>query len=571
MNLVKLLHSKALGLGFLSWTPALMALCLYIVTVQPNLLSRENYYIGIFFTVTVLCILNTRNKIALVPAVEYILVFGVLYGKDINDPVNTILLVYPLIEGVVFRGRFQNTEILILSCIIVTGSLTYPHPQIGLFLAEAFLFAANIFCREESKIVEQEANIFMIVDRYYRSRNVTRKTHEVYHKIIYGWNVSSPGIELSGISTYFLKNGNFYLINSSDYKWDRKLDINEETRTKLLNDDSAIWETTYPGVADFKRYLVPVNMDERLYLVEYNVYKRSPVSLFAKRGAEKVFKGLAGRIVNLVEFAHRLKERDAVYFKETTEKREYMEKAVGTMHFIRNRLNSIASLVEYGKMPEKEKSALPPDMVKRLFKSAEQDYMKISRYADEMLDSRKFPYAYTEQKELKQETAFIELAETVESQLQRYVTVISDATINPGNGNISQPAKPKRPLWVNETDLRVMMTDWISNMRKYGGDFEVEWKEKEKYVEITFRNTSEAESAANVLNAMEVISPKTWDTRKKTYGILKMRELAAKNNILLDVSVSDLHGDNSHTGKKSLAITIQIPLKHEQEDSGDRR
>lgn len=557
MRLMKLLNSKAFGLGFLSWIPALIALSMIIVINQPNLFDKNYYFCGVLVFGIILSLMIPKEKPLLVPVVEYLLVLGVLYGKDLNVPVNTILLIYPLVGGIVFRGRFQSIAVLIISCLIVTIVLTFPHPQLGLLVAELCLFCAIIFCGEEYKIREREAKIYQIIDRYYRSRNVTRKTHEVYHRIIKGWNELGSGIELRQISTYFLKNGNFFLINSSDYKWDRKLDISETLRKRVLTDDSAIWVIDVAELREFKRYLVPVSMDGKRYLVEYIAVRRSPDSLFSKLGSERVFRGLAGRIVNLVEFAHRLKERDASYFKETTEKRNYMEKAVGTMHFIRNRLNSIASLVEYGKMPEKEKASIPDEMVKRLFKSAGQDYEKIRMFANEMLDSSKFPYAYTEQQELKQEVAFIELAESVESQLQQYVSVTSN------------PPPNKRPLWVNETDLRVMMTDWISNMRKYGADYEVEWEVGDKYVEIRFRNSAKTEDATNVFNSMRVASPKTWDTRKKTFGIMKMRELAAKNNILLDISVSDLTNDSVPGERKLLAITIQIPLKHEQEDSGD--
>ncbi|MDE6005952.1 MAG: hypothetical protein K2G67_00120 [Muribaculaceae bacterium] len=557
MRLMKLLNSKAFGLGFLSWIPALIVLSMVIVINQPNLFDKNYYFCGILVFGIILSLMIPKEKPLLVPVVEYLLVFGVLYGKDLNVPVNTILLIYPLVEGIVFRGRFQSIAVLIVSCLIVTVVLTFPHPQLGLLIAELCLFCAIIFCGEEYKIREREAKIYQIIDRYYRSRNVTRKTHEVYHRIIKGWNELGSGIELRQISTYFLKNGNFFLINSSDYKWDRKLDISETLRKQVLTDDSAIWVIDVAELRELKRYLVPVSMDGKRYLVEYVAVRRNPDSLFSKLGSERVFRGLAGRIVNLVEFAHRLKERDASYFKETTEKRNYMEKAVGTMHFIRNRLNSIASLVEYGKMPEKEKASIPEEMVKRLFKSAGQDYEKIRMFANEMLDSSKFPYAYTEQQELKQEVAFIELAESVESQLQQYVSVRLE------------PRPNKRPLWVNETDLRVMMTDWISNMRKYGEDYEVEWEVQDKYVEIRFRNSAKAEDAENVFNSMRVASPKTWDTRKKTFGIMKMRELAAKNNILLDINVSDIDEDVAPGKRKLLAITIQIPLKHEQEDFGD--
>ncbi|MDE5856011.1 MAG: hypothetical protein K2H06_03090 [Anaeroplasmataceae bacterium] len=218
------------------------------------------------------------------------------------------------------------------------------------------------------------------------------------------------------------------------------------------------------------------------------------------------------------------------------------------MHFIRNRLTSIANLLEFLRLSPDEWMVIPADVVRDLYRSASHDYTSIKKYADDLLNKEKYPFGDREVEEVSVQHLYVYLAETVEYHLKVYVDTPQELT------------KKNQKVVVNYFELKTILTDWISNMERYGSGYGVEWILDNESLTITFSNTAKSEKCDRVVNALSNDNVEIRHTRKQTFGVNIIRELAAKNNIAIIPTIKRIE----NTERDILVVSFKIPVKNEE-------
>lgn len=531
----------------------LFLLCLLSVTRQLNIFPQYIYYIlltvELFFSF--ICII--KKKTDFIPVLNYLVIGFVLYDKPLTNFINGLILIYPFIDILAFRRKsLRYIWVLggsyfacILSLMLLDGRFQ------GLYIIILLLlWPICFFICEQQKWDDFKECLNEKIDNYLGRRQINVHTHDLYRQIIRYWNRNNRDYKLEEISSYLWKNDVFMLIHSSLFKWDRIMNLSNKDITVLKSLKKIKQEEAIDSKTKKITCIVTRNLNNTCYAIEYKFKRYNHFSPFESLAVNNLLNSISGRLVNLTSFSYEIKRAIRKTEEDNLSKKYYVDNAIKTLHFIRNCLSPIATLIDFMKLSNKEQEELlkaDKGLLKELIKSAQSDYKSIKNYADKMLDTTEYPFSNTEVQEISITQVFNELSDKVMGHLKTTITHNMDDTV------------PNVKVIANLSDLNLIFMDWIRNMEKYGTDFKVNWNLHEKELNITFINSSK-EKKSNLQDIVSLLvdnSKETEHTRKKTHGINEMRTRAAHNNILIYASV-----DNSNA-LSLLNVKLQIPVRNE--------
>lgn len=390
---------------------------------------------------------------------DYIFINVVIYQADLNSPVVFLLIILPIINAINFTGKTSHFLLLIImTCLtfFIHGSVIGGDIILSI-IALSVIYMYSIFKFREWKI---EKDISQQIDAFFLNPERIEKTHHIYRRIIellnkYFFNNEKFGIEC--ISAYTLKENTLWLINSSEFSWERQINLSEQdvSRLRLYStldlENNIKLRSLYYIRRDNIEYVFCCEMEKSLTLIIHN-YRKILKLTFSKASL-------------LLNADYRIRNMRDKKFNEIKDNVLYVNQAIKVMHYIRNKMTPLSNIVTYHKISDNIEDSIKLKMKRRIEKEALQadsDLKEIINFANYLLDKRNNPFVKLEQAEVTISKLFIVLSEIVESQLSDIVYVDSQLKDLDHNKYVS---------YINLIECKIMFTDWITNMVKYRNNY----------------------------------------------------------------------------------------------------
>lgn len=526
----------------------------WIITHNQNCLDNWVYLVGIPVYLIVYAILKSRQKDVLRLLWDFVFINTVVHGKEIRDPMVFMLVVIPMINAINYTGR--NAHIKLLSILTVGTLLLNNHSlEPWIIIPIISLGMMYFFAIRRYEEWEIDKSLTKSVDSYFTDPSML-KPHQIFAHMINDLNSYFHFKEDAGIKqirTYTLKGNMLWLVNASDFLWERTLDLGdgnistlkEKKELKIVGENI---ETYY--------FYIPVEGIE--YIFTCVIYKTAEIRLKFYRFKD-IMRMTFTKMSTLLCTEYRISERREKNFNEIKDNVLYVNQAVKTMHFIRNKLNPLSNLIAYHEEEEKMSEDVLENIqksFKREVRQASKDLSDILNFANYLLDKSKNPFHGTEVKEISLLKIYIVLSEIAERYMNSPIVVDDSVKLHVGGDFY---------ISTNLVECKIMFTDWINNMSKYSeGDEKISLKIDNDSLIIHFENRCMMnEESINLLIRDMNSKGKDAVLEGKDYGY----------GIYIIKSIANEFGVNIHASRTSqnkynyLNLDFKFALYGRKEDS----
>lgn len=399
--------------------------------------------------------LKKHEKSILRLLLDYIFINIVIYHTDIYSSIIFLLIILPIINAINFSGKSSHYFLLIiLTCLtflLQTDSIQ-AEAILSILLLSVMYGYSKLRTREW--IIEKE--ISQHIDTYFLNPEQIEKPHQIYKKIIDDLNrffyyEGENGIER--ISAYILKGNTLWLVNSSEFVWQRKKHITEQEaellreKTILEFKDEFKLNSWYYVRRENMEYVFCCEMLANFQLKLHN-YKKILELTFSKASM-------------LLNADYRIRNMRDKKFDEIKDNVLYVNQAVKVMHYIRNKMTPLSNVLAYYKISEKIQEPIKLQMRQRIDREAKQadaDLKEILQFANYLLDKSNNPFIESESTEVSIMKLFIVMSEIVERHMDDIVHV---------DDSLQKVELDKYFSYLNLVECKIMLTDWVTNMNRY--------------------------------------------------------------------------------------------------------
>lgn len=526
----------------------IFALYMFVIQGKGNILPWYAY-IGAAMCYIALSILGIAKNIKSIKTIaDYLIIIVGLWGKSFNSPLYCFSVLYPLIASVLLDRQYKNIVINSFLTFIAAFAIGWIQGLNEVSLPVFVLCFIGIIFGYRMNWISIERKIADDLNEYFTNPEKIHKLHEVYKPIIEDLNAGLGKNNFLEISAYVLKGDKFFIINSSSFSWYRLLDLtSEEKKTLATKKKMRVLRDKYIGGNSHLylwNYMYYFKSGKSKYIISYQVLGNKKLLFYLKTGLGHVLEVAAGKIVNMLGYLHSVKNMRNREFDRFSGNKQKIDEAIGTMHFIRNKLSSIGNLLEYMLLPE-DRQTVPLGMVRKNLTAAYHDYKGISEYANRLLESNLEELYETDIHEISMKEIFIMLSEIAEDNLG--ITPMFKGVKN------SDAYLPD----CSRFDLKVLFADLINNMKKHGRRPSIIMSIEESDAMLIFSNELKKRTDGAVVSILNNKSVKSRNTQKKTHGILSIKELTARYGFTL--KAEELNGDTEDKGSR-LIITIKLPI-----------
>lgn len=386
---------------------------------------------------------------------DYMLINIVIYNTNVYSSIVFLLIILPIINAINFSGKSSHYFLLIvLTCLtffIQTGSI---HTEVLLSMIVLSIMYGYSKLRSREWMIEKE--ISQHIDAYFLNPEQIEKPHQIYRRIIddlnkFFYNEGENSIER--ISAYILKGSTLWLVNSSEFIWQRKKHLTEQEAERLRK------KTIFEFKEDSKLHSYYYVQREN---VEYVFYCEMLVNFqLMLHNYKKILQLTFSKASMLLNADYRIRNMRDKKFDEIKDNVLYVNQAVRVMHYIRNKMTPLSNVLAYYRISESIQEPIKNQMKQRIDREAEQadtDLKEILHFANYLLDKSNNPFLETELTEVSVKKLFIIMSEIVERQMDDVVNV---------DGLLEEIELEKYVSCLNLVECKIMLTDWVTNMNRY--------------------------------------------------------------------------------------------------------
>lgn len=405
------------------------------------------------------------------------IVFAVLYGKTPLDNVCFIFALFPLISSITHTGNHSKYwPVLLLTCLMFWAldcRVDWSH-----ILVCVIVWLAGIQSWYNSQTNRVLSSITVHIDNYFADNDGTHKPHEIYANIIEEINAYLDKGYIKNIYSYTIKENNvLWLVNSSVFMWDRTLkqepaflDVLKKRKFLHIKNDSMFFYVEQRGVS----YVYRCEIDPQYEGISFR--KRYVVNY--------VLELTFGKVSTLLASEYRISETRRKAFEETKGHIDYVTRALKVMHYVRNKLSPIKTVITFyssqDKMSEETVKKMK-DRIKQEVRQANTDLNGIISTANYLLDKQNNPYSGMDVENKNIKFLFVVLSEIVEYHLGGIVNVTDDIK-----------GMQRKKVKVSTTQLKLLFTDIVSNIEKYKkNEYSVDMSIEAEYLIVSFMNDIE--------------------------------------------------------------------------------
>ena len=525
----------------------------YIVTSHDNIVPAP-YYIILLPVYVLLYLSFIGEKWKYVRLVlDMLMVLAVLYGKAPLDNVCLVYALFPLISSITHTGSHSKYwPVLLLTFLVffvIDGGIVMSH-----YIIAALIWAAGIQSWYNHRNNQFLSSITSHIDDYFADNDGSKKPHEIYKNIIEEINTYLKNDYIKNIYSYTVKENNvLWLVNSSVFMWDRTLKLKPALMDKLKE----------------RKYLSLKEEGEMFFYVEQRgvsyVYRCETAAPFERISYRKgfvvnyVLELTFAKISTLLASEYRISEARRKAFEETKGHIEYVTRALKVMHFVRNKLSPVNSVITfYNSLDamEESKAKKMESRIKQEVHQANVDLAEIINMANYLLDKQNNPYggADIENKNIK--FLFVLLSEIVEQHLGGTVSVSDDIK------NVEQ----RKEVKVSTTQLKLLFTDIVSNIERYRkSDYTVEMGMDDENLIVRFTNDIYPKQESECSTLAKDINNKNNEgiVMRKSHGVYNIKAAASVMGVELKAKIE---GENKN---KKYVLTTKFKMYGDKDSSED--
>ena len=532
----------------------------YLVAHTKGVVPIKYFYWGGPLYFFVYLFLKHRNRSLLRLLVDFIFINIIVWGRNIDSPIPFLFVLLPIINAINFSGNRSHSIILML-VIGLTYFLHMKPFEYWIFLPLIALWGIYItsFLKRREWVLIND--ISHHIDEYFIRREEIQKPHLIYERIIkdlnkyFFWTESSKK-GISRIRSYALRGHTLWLIRSSSFIWDRKIEedptfIDDLRNKRFMQKKREVGSQVFVYIKQGElEYVFICDIDTNLLFC--NFFSFSYI-------LEKSF----SRVALLHDYEYKITELRNRKVEEIKNGVLYVNKAINIMHYIRNRMTPLTNLVAFHKSQKDMTEGKREEMsnyLEGLVTQADRDLKEILSTANYLLEKRGNPFTEAELKELSTSKLYIILSEIVEHILEGIVEI---------DTNLREEKNPNLFVNVNIIEMKIMFSDWVSNMKKYMKDFySISMSICEKHLAITFQNDYDDKNKKLIEQLVRDINSASKDAvlqgKNYGYGIYIIKTIADGLNIQLRAEI------NQDSNKQPDKIILQLVFNaYEKEKDSD--
>lgn len=477
--------------------------------------------------------------------VDFVFVVLGLYLYDKYDIVSFVFVLLPLFCNALLQNGGLNYLYYVTTPVIVYVMLG-EQPVIWLVFVFIILFALDVIGVLKHKVMKASSDLDEVIDNFFVSEKGMSKSYLIYKSAIPMLNKFPTLASLDSIYCFRFVQDKITLVNGSRFVFKYQFYNAEEIKSMVRNGIERVRNVKIE--LDGKLYIceegfvIKVAGETYIYLLKHkdNYIKNEENSRF-------LFPRFFARMANVVESERKRKIMGDEEQRKLAVKIGYVDSAMDTMHFIRNKLSPLKTYIDmkddYDRSDEEMKLRIVPYM-DETFRQLVSSYNMIVRRANTMLEESKNPLIYTQTKPYGIQQLFSEL----KSQWISYGLDEALITIN----LLPKEHGERRNVFFNADGMFLIIDNWISNMIKHGsGHNGLEIKETLNSYSVIFTNSVKKSRALDFVkyfaedNRNEIV-------KRRWHGLQAMKEILSQ----MDVQGVMQHDNNSLIFRIDLAKTI---------------
>jgi len=519
---------------------------LIIVFSSENELYNFAYYIALVIYSGIYYIFLDDSKYGSIIRLinDYLLITFVLFGKDFWDPRCLIFYLLPIFNFTNHTGKKTKWLPLIIVpflSLLIVNLQNDVNVLNFIFILSFFLVYSFSFLRKrnELKPVQQFAEIENSINALKQFPN----TYKLYPKLISQ-----------------IRNLNFAMCDFKNYDSIICIELRKGKKARVLNASQLVYnirmEIKFPKLENnlIQSYfiesvnvslnnteyahslVIKPNIDNNILFVFPSEIK--PNSFLQYQYLFEILSPVLERFSRVIEFEQIYKNSRRKNLREIKEKLFYIRKAEKAMHFIKNKLSPLYNLIAVLQEQHIEKENViyedeyVKDFILKELKKSDTNLDKIIHTATVILNKENNPFTFSELEKVKP----VDIFWVIENLADDFFNGNYDLEFN---WDIEKLFSFR--VEYNKEGLYILLTDWFSNMSKYGDDFFIKFIEYKKNYKVEFSNSYKKEhkekvfkieSDFNLQDRKEII-------RRNSHGIYQIKSTMEEMNMNGKIKVRD--------------------------------
>lgn len=455
---------------------------------------------------------------------DMLLVLSLLWGAQLSNFYTFAFLIFPIVSYGVYIDRYTYDKFFLLEYVmlLVVVDLSLGICEERYYICQAIAIGAlailNRMAVQRMEDDEKRIKIMDIADDYFVEQN---KSYEVYQRIIEylnGQNIDVTSITCFESDPQICK---YHLVNSSYLVSKYRLTLTEKERRNLKKGMTADnIDLTLEGTSQEKNTVYPVPQPNTssifLFVLVYktNKYELNEINL------EPLFL----RMARIISFERIMRTKRDATIQDIIQKSHFVNGATNIMHFLKNRLTPIQTLVD---LARNEGNVQQLDNYNDLLfdtaKSAQKEINVILEKAEYLLNKKNNPFIFA-----KKDCHALEIFVTL-------FPIWRDLLPNDAIIDIEIEKRGDALYESNTEGLEILFTDIIGNMHKYSKNYnKCLFRQDDNFIitiifENDFYNKKEILSLINDINNPH----KDAVIYRTSYGVTNIRAIAENLSIVL--------------------------------------
>lgn len=499
----------------------LLALFGFALVFSSCMLLPRLVYVGVivvYLTITIIFLGNLQFR-KYSHVLDFLLVLFILWGSSLDQYYLFAFLLFPLVSRGVYLDRFSHDKYFVIEYILLVvvldftvayyGVLYYVHQAIAVSMF-SLLYVVSV---QRMKYDERKIKMLDIADDYFIEQN---KSYEVYSKVVD--YLSGQGVDVDNI-TCFECDENFrkiHLVNSSYLVSNYRLKIGDSDKGRLSRGIPV-------GNVDFildnnstkKNIVFPIpqpNSSSKSLFLFVMVYQ-SKHSTQNEVDLEPLFL----RMASLISFERIMREKRDATIQDMILKSKFVNGATNIMHFLKNRLTPLQTLVDLAKNEGSVKQLEGYDEVLlETARSAQKEINAILSKAEFLLNKQNNPFVFRKE-DCDAQIIFVTLS-----------SIWDDLLSAEDKMEVSKNTEENYKYESNIEGLEILFSDIIGNMQKYSQKYRkclFKQNENEGLI-IVFENDFSSKKDVTLL-INDINNPnKDAVIYRTSYGVTNIRAIA---------------------------------------------
>ena len=450
--------------------------------------------------------------------VDLCFVLLLLFGSPLDNYINFAFLLFPLVSRGLYIDRFTYDKyfiseflvlFIVLNLSIEIHDIKYYYRQ---FLVIGIFSFLNTLYVQRMKYDEKRTKMLDIADNYFIAQN---KSFEVYKEIIE--YLISQNEFVTSITCFEsdVQMRNFHLVNSSCLvsSWSLKLNSNDIRHLKL-----GLVASNVNFILDDKQqehnhiYCIDQTFSQSHKVYLFIVTYKQDSKNFNKLNLEPFFL----RMSRLISFERFIRRKRDITIQDLLQKSRFVNGATNVMHFLKNRLTPLQTLVDLAKNEGDVKLIDNYDeLLIDTANTAQKEINSILGKAEYLLNKKNNPFLFTKE-DCDSQNIFVVLKSIWNNQLP-----------NSSIFNVEIDKKENVIYESNIEGLEILFSDIIGNIKKYSRNIQkCHFKmDADLLLTITFEN--DFISRRDVLPMINDINNPNKDAvlYRTSYGIANIRAI----------------------------------------------